>query len=222
MATVGRVVVKVSGSLMDSVEGYVPRLAAVLRELRTAGVELAVVVGGGSTARRRIAELRSIGVPESLLDVVGIWSARLNALTLAAALWPLSPTRIPESLEDALDHLAKGLIPVLGGFQPGQSTNAVAVAVAEALKAPLVNLLRGVPGVLVEGRLAERLSYDEFEEILSSKPQTAGGYQLFDHVALKMARRSRVKLYFINGEDPTRLKRLVLDGKLEGTLIHQP
>ncbi|GAB6148633.1 amino acid kinase family protein [Stetteria hydrogenophila] len=218
MAGLERVVVKVSGSLAES-EGYVARLAGVVRDLRRRGVSLAVVVGGGSTARRRISELRAAGVPEAVLDVVGIWAARLNALTLAAALWPLSPLRVPASLEEALDHVAAGLVPILGGLQPGQSTNAVAVALAEALRAPLVNLLRGVPGVIVEGRVAARLSYDELERVVSGKPQTAGGYELFDHVALSMARRSGVRLYFIDGSDPERLKRLVLGEAREGTLV---
>ena len=212
--------VKVSGGLVSPARpGYIARLASALRELRDAGFRLAVVVGGGQLARERIAALRELGVGESVLDVVGIWASRLNALTLAAALHPVSPLRVPTSIEEALDYVAMGMVPVMGGLQPGQSTNAVAAALAEALGAPLVNMLRGVPGVMMGGRPAARLSYSELEELLVDKEQVAGGYELFDRVALEIVRRSGVRVYFIDGEDPSRLTGLLLYGRLEGTLV---
>lgn len=221
MGWLGRsVVVKVSGGLLSPARpGYIARLASALREARDAGYRLAVVVGGGSLARERIAALRELGVAEAMLDMVGIWASRLNALTLAAALYPTSPLRVPVSIDEALDYVALGLVPVMGGLQPGQSTNAVAAALAEAMGAPLVNMLRGVPGVMLGGRPAERLSYGDLEGVIEGKDQVAGGYELFDKVALEIVRRSGVKVYFIDGEDPSRLTSLLLEGRLEGTLV---
>lgn len=221
MPAPGSVVLKVSGGLLTPPRAeYISRLAGVVRRLHSSGLGVVVVVGGGSDARARIAALRELGVREAVLDVVGIWSARLNALTLAAALYPLSPLRVPESLEEVLTYVAEGLVPVVGGFQPGQSTNAVAAMIAEALGGVLVNMLRDVAGVYGEdGRVIERIDYEGLRRLISSKPQVAGGYELFDHVALNIVERSGTPVYFVDGREPEAVLRVVLEGERRGTLL---
>jgi len=221
-----RIVVKVSGRLLS------PPRADYLRSFREAVEEarsyasLAIVCGGGPLARGYIEALRLLGVPEALLDVVGIRVSRVNALALALALSPLSPPRAIESVEEAVELTSRGLIPVLGGLQPGQSTNAVAVSIAEALRADLVvNMLSGIDGIYMpppgfEGsRRLDTIGYRELEDIIRSYPQLAGTYELFDNVALRLAERSNVKVLFVDGSDPRILARIARGEKVEGTLL---
>ncbi len=221
-------VVKISGGLLDPPSrDYLEKLSSTLKELRRIGYTLAVVVGGGRGARERIEAARSMGVPESILDEIGIEYSRVNALTLASVLMPYSTPRIPKSIMEAVDVALRGLIPVTGGMQPGQSTNAVAAGIAEALGARLlVNMLRGVDGVYdpapgVPGaRLLEKACYRDLERIIAGHSQTAGGYTLFDHVALRIAERSRINILFLDGGDPgILLEAAASPGRVRGTLI---
>ncbi|MEM0365818.1 MAG: UMP kinase [Acidilobaceae archaeon] len=220
------IVVKISGRLLTP-----PRLSylsmlrdSILESYRYGG--LAIVTGGGPLSREYIGVLRELSVPESILDVVGIYASRLNALALASILLPYSTIKIPESIEEAVDVAVKGLIPVIGGLQPGQSTNAVATSLAEALKAKLLlNMLDGVDGVYkpppgVKGsRRLDRATYDELEEIIREYPQIAGRYELIDNVALSIARRSNIRILFVNGQNPQVIPLVIRGEKVTGTIV---
>jgi uridylate kinase len=222
----GRLVVKVSGSLVSPPEqGYLSRFASTIRRLVSSGCRLVVVTGGGPLARDYIRAARSLGVPEALLDVIGIYASRLNALTLASVLQPLAPLRVPTSIEEAATLAQAHPVVVMGGLQPGQSTNAVAAAAAEALGARvLVNMLRGVDGVYTPypgapgARRLERLTYGELWRLLEGAGQEAGGYALFDHVAISIVRRSSILVYFVNGEEPEVLE-VIAAGESAGSLV---
>ncbi len=222
-----KVVVKLSGSLVSPPRTYyLSSLNEVIVKLTKEISQIGVVVGGGPLARDYIKPLRELEVPEAVLDIIGIEAARLNALLLASILYPLSPLRVPRSIEEALDVLSDKKIVVMGGLQPGQSTNAVAASLAEAIKADiLINLLSDIdgiyspaPGVPGAKRL-ERLSCEEFYELVKELSQKAGSYELFDHTAIQIIRRSRIPVYFAHGQDPN----IIIDiikGRAEGTLVY--
>ena len=201
-------VFKLSGSLVYPPRpDYLRGLRAVVERLVGDGYSVAIVVGGGRVARELIAAAREVGVGQWGQDLLGIGASRLNALLLAHVLRPLSLPRVPVSLEDAVEYVMSGRVPVMGGLQPGQSTNAVALLLAEALGASrVVNALRGVAGVYDRdpgqpgARLLPRLSLDELERIVEGYPQEAGRYSLIDHLAIQVARRSRIPIIFVDGE----------------------
>ncbi len=219
-------VIKVSGRLLSPPNvDYYRMLRDSILEAR-GYANLAIVCGGGPIARNYIEVLRALHVPETFLDVAGIAVSRVNALALALTLMPYSPPRPIESIEEAVEVASRGLIPVLGGLQPGQSTNAVAVALAEALRADIViNMLAGINGVYMpppgfEGsRRLDRVSYGELDELIRRYPQLAGTYELFDNVALRVAERSGVKVLFVRGDDPRVIVRFLSGEKVEGTLL---
>lgn len=205
----GPVVVKISGSLVYPPRiDYISRLVDVAKKIHGGGCRLAIVTGGGGLARSYINVLRALGTPEALLDEAGIEASRLNASLLAKAFYPLSKPYPQETLGDVLDVFLQGLIPVAGGFQPGQSTNAVAAVIAEALGAEvLLNGLNGVEGIYSEGpgsgRLLRRVSYSEVEAIVERVSKaSAGGYTLWDRVALEVVKRSRLKIVFFDARNP--------------------
>ena len=217
--------VKLSGSLIYPPKAsYLSMLRESLLKLVAKGVLMGVVVGGGGLARSYISVLRDHGVNESLLDLMGIESSRLNSSLIAKLLYPHAPPQPVTSLEEAIRVRLGGLIPVLGGLQPGQSTNAVAASLAEALEATiLVNALKGVNGVYdrdprdPQARRLERISYSTLRTIISSMNKRAGGYTLFDEVALSLVERSRITVIFVDGSDPSNILK-ALEGGV-GTIV---
>ncbi|MEB3765823.1 MAG: UMP kinase [Desulfurococcales archaeon] len=219
-------VVKISGSLLYPPEpSYLKDLTNSLLELKVKhAVTLGVVVGGGPVARSYINTLKELGVDNAKLDILGIESARLNALMLATLLYPKSPLIVPRDIIEAASIAASGLIPVMGGLQPGQSTNAVSLALAEALGASkVINMLNNIEGVYDKppetpgARLLREVSYRELREIINRYPQHPGKYTLLDHTAMKIAERSKITIHFIKGNEPGNLIKAFL-GEEIGTV----
>ncbi|MCE4604126.1 MAG: UMP kinase [Aeropyrum sp.] len=222
------IVLKISGSLFYPPNpDFIKSVAESVVALTNAGFKPAVVVGGGGLARKYIGVLRELGVSEALLDETGIEASRLNASLLARTLFPRSKPYALASLRDIVETHISGLIPVSGGLHPGQSTNAVAALIAEAIGASIIlNGLNRVGGVYrrwpVEDSDAspiERLTYGEFERlILGVTSDEAGGYALWDKVALSIARRSRLTIVFFDASDPRNILR-ALKGEIGSRVV---
>ncbi len=216
-----------SGSLISSSkESYLKDLRKSIEDVLSSGWRVGIVVGGGQVARSYISQLRSLGVPESILDEIGIESTVLNAMAVAAALYPRSPINVPRNIRESLLEFQEGLVPVMGGLQPGHSTNAVAAILAETIGAKLiVNLLNGVAGVYTgdprdpASRLISKATYDELENIVRDKASLAGTYELFDSVALAIVKRSSIKVRFADGSDPSVIYRILVKNEELGTLV---
>ncbi len=219
-------VIKISGSLLyPPRESYLITLKESILELLNKFEFIGIVSGGGPLARDPIKVLRNFDVPESMLDVIGIEAARFNALVLAQSLYPLALPRVPRTLEEVLEARKSWRVVVLGGMQPGQSTNAVSVALADAIKSKLIiNMLSDVDGIYipapgVPGAVkVNRMSCEELYELVKNAPQTAGSYELFDHTAINLLKRSKISVRFVNGQNP----KVVLDALSNegiGTLV---
>lgn len=226
------VVVKIGGSLIFTEKGEIDidrifQYAQVFSTLKNDGMNSCVVVGGGKAAREYIKVLHKFNVPEAKSDMMGIHVSRINALLLIAALgkaaYPCPPRDIPE--------LAKALttdkIIVMGGLQPGQSTNAVAAVVAEYTRSNMLINATSVDGVYTSdpkkdpsAKKIDEMDYNEFQELIIKKGSRAGEYALFDIVALKIVSRSNILTKIINGSDPNNIRRAVKGEKI-GTTIHR-
>ncbi len=221
------VVVKVSGRLLYPPRAsYMQELREALIEARRRGYRVGVVTGGGELARMYIRESRLLGVSEALLDLLGIQASRLNALALATVLVPYSSPRLPHSIEEAVDMALSGMIPVLGGLQPGQSNNAVAASLAEGLGARvIVNMMAGLDAVYDRpptepgARKFSKITISQMKELASRNPQIAGTYDLFDHVALKIVERSKLTVLFVDGSEPKVLLNVIEDHARAGTVM---
>lgn len=219
-------VIKISGGLLyPPRESYLISLKETILKLLDKFDFIGIVTGGGLLARDPIKVLRSFSISESTLDLIGIEAARFNALILAQVLYPHALPRVPRTLEEILEARKSWRIVVLGGLQPGQSTNAVSVTLADAIKSKLiVNMLSDVDGIYkpapgVPGATkVDRMSCDELYEIIKRAPQTAGSYELFDHTAINFLKRSKISVKFVNGQDPKIILE-VLSNENIGTLV---
>lgn len=200
-----KVVVKLTGKVFDENRLEVLKdYSRIVREWLGRGYRFAIVCGGGNVARRYINVARELGVNEGWLDILGIEVSRINALLINALLGDIAYNYIPRNIDEFLTAWSSGKVVTLGGLQPGQSTNAVAMLVAELVGADLVVNATDVDGiydkdpkVYADAKLIPRISIRELKELIRVK-SLAGTYELFDSLAISIAERSRIKVFFIN------------------------
>ncbi len=221
-----KIVLKLTGKLFDEqYVGVIKEIIAVIKHRYSKGDRLAVVVGGGKTARKYISMGESLGLSNSLLDVLGIESSRINAMFLASALGDAGYLPIPRNIEEFLNAWSSGKVVVLGGIQPGQSTNAVAAVVAELVGADmLVNatVVDGVydkdPSRYSNAKLLKEISIEDLEKFVRQE-YLPGHYELLDPIALNVIKRSRINLVFTNAFKPTNILRVIEGDRNIGTWI---
>jgi len=222
-----RLVIKIGGYLFPSgldIE-RIRSFVSVLRKIRSRGHSLIIVTGGGVNSRTYIKAARELGGDESFCDEVGIRFARLNALLLISALGDDAYPEVPENVAALKNYCQSGKTVVMGGLQPGQSTNAVAAVAAEVSGADMLINATDVDGVYTsdpkthpDAKRLEEVSVKQLLEMAVNEEVSAGGYKLLDPVAVKIITRSRIPTVILNAEDPENIARAV-EGKRVGTRV---
>lgn len=221
------VVVKVTGKVFDSDEGVrvLASISKLILELADSGRRFVLVTGGGRRAREYIELGRKLGLSEGILDLVGIEASRINALLLASLLGSKAYLPIPRSIDEFMVAWNSGRVVVVGGLQPGQSTNAVAAVVAELISASLLVNATDVDGVYdsdpklnPQAKLLREVGVGTLKKILSSRG-LAGQYELFDKIALNVVARSRIPLVFLCVHDVENLRRAIEGKSFKGTRV---
>ncbi len=222
-----RVAIKLGGHLfpfnMDAAR--ITSYADVLLQLKSEGHLILVVAGGGEASRKYISIARQLGATEAFCDDLGISVSRLNASLLIAKLGENAYPKVPVNQDELKVALEGGKITVLGGLQPGQSTNAVAAIAAEEMRANLLVNATNVEGVYTsdprrdsKAQLLVEIDSSRLIEILIDKGFEAGGYELFDMVAAKIVERSKIPTVIIDGRKPENIARVV-HGETIGTRL---
>ncbi len=221
-----RVVVSIGGSVLapELDESVVREHAAAIDELLGADVSMGLVVGGGGVAREYIRAARALGENEIALDEIGIAVTRLNARLLIAAIGEAAAPAPVETYEAGLEAMRRGDVPVLGGVTPGQTTDAVAAALAEYAEADLLLFATSVPGVFTadpkEDDGAEHIgsmSAGELVDVIVDTELVAGSSAPVDLLAAKLIERSGMRTIVLDGTDPGRIVDAVLRGDHDGT-----
>jgi uridylate kinase len=223
-----RVVISIGGSVLapnldpDRIEAH----AAVIESLAREGCDLGAVVGGGGVAREYIGAARELGANEVQLDQIGIDVTRINARMLIAALGSGVDPTPPHDYEDAGDAIRRGDIAVMGGVTPGQTTDAVAAALAEYVNADLLVYATSANGVYdadpetdPDATKFEELSASELVDVIAPMSRDAGASAPVDLLAAKLIERSGMRSIVLDGTDPARIERAVLRGDHDGTDI---
>lgn len=185
---------------------------------------MVVVVGGGPLARKYISWGKRIELNDSILDDIGIRIARVNASLLWAYYHGVTPPRIPETLNDAINALPAWRVVFIGGFQPGQSTTTVAALIAEALKTAKLVIATDVDGIYESDPKInpEAKKFDEVPvsriESMFAKNLRAGQYRLLDPLTLSIIARSKIETYVVNGNQTDNILK-ALQGERVGTRI---
>ena len=220
------VVVSIGGSILvpgSNDSEYISKLASMLKEL-SQHVRLAVVCGGGRTARYYAETGRELGGDTYQLDILGIGATRLNAQLLALALGDM-PNRIPESAQETARNAKVGKVAVMGGTEPGHTTDAVAMMVASHMDADRVVNATSVDAVYTDDpcknpdavRIPE-MTIGELGDIVY-KEHGASKSSVFDPLGVKIAAEKRIDIMIVDGRNLDELRKAILGEKFNGTFV---
>jgi uridylate kinase len=222
-----KAVVKLGGALFkrDPDVEAIRTMGKTLASFVGEGNQLVAVAGGGQNARVYIDAARKLGADESTCDLLGIGITRANAELLRLALGGIAVPKIPTLLSEVTHHTSTGKALVLGGLQPGQSTNAVAALAAEITRSDFLVNATDVDGVYTadpkknpKAKLLRSVSVDKLLAWAMAGDVYAGKYELLDPVALKIMQRARIPTRFVSIEDPSNITS-ALRGRDIGTLV---
>ncbi len=223
-----RIVLRIGGSVVASPVNteLMSEYAEMVQTIKGQGNEVAVVVGGGSLARKFIAIAKKLGLEEPAQDEVAISVSRLFAQLFLKKLGEKGCGKVALTLDDAAECLSKGKIIVMGGLKPGITTDAVAALVAERIKADL--LVKGTnqdgvynkdPRKHADAVRLDHLYFDDLTNVFSESKHKAGIHQIIDPEAVKIMKRGCMKLIVVNGFRPANIL-AVVNGESVGTVVN--
>ncbi len=222
-----RVVFRIGGSVVASPinTDLMNKYIELLKQLKLDGHEIVVVVGGGTLAREFIGIAKRLELAMAAQDEVAISVSRLFAQLFVKKFGALGCDKVSTTLDEAGDCLRAGKIAVMGGLRPGITTDTVGALVAEHVKADL--LVKGTdqdgiydkdPRRFSDAVKLDRLSFEELQSVFSETEHKAGIHQVIDPEAIKVLRRSRVRIVVVNGFTPENVV-LAVKGEKIGTVV---
>lgn len=220
-----RIVIKIGGFAFNLANsGLISEYVNLLKQLSNEH-NIVIVTGGGEIARSYIRAARSLEVPESLCDQLGILVSRLNARLLVDGLADHAFPEIPTTIAELKHYFVSGKLVAMGGLQPGHSTNAVAALAAETVKANLFLNVTNVDGVYTAdpskdptARLLKKVNVQQLAEIISKHEMYAGSYDLMDPIAIRIIARSEIPTAILDGRLISNIARAIRDENV-GTRI---
>jgi len=221
-----KIVVTIGGSILVQDNSYkkFKEYAEIISQMNTEH-KLYVVVGGGKPARDYITMARGLGASEALCDDVGIDVTRLNARLLITALQEAAYPKVPHNFTEALEYSQSGKLVVMGGTEPAHSTDAVGSILAEFIGADLLINATSVDGLYDQDpkKYSDAVKFEEITasdmmDLLSNKDIKAGTYEFFDHTAIGIIKRSKLKTVVVDGNDPENLLKAVYE-KIGTTIL---
>ncbi len=223
------VAVSIGGSVLttgsDDAE-YISALADLLKRLGR-GFPLVVTTGGGRTAREYIRLGRALGLTEVELDEVGIEVTRLHARLLAARIGPPTPATPPTTVAEAVREVHRTSPVILGGTEPGHTTDGVAALLAVRLRAArFVNATRedglfdADPRTHPGARRIDRIGFAEFRSVVQRGSSGEAGQEfLFDRLAADALTRAQIPIAIVDGRDLPNLEAAILGRGFRGTHV---
>lgn len=227
MIPTDKVVVSIGGSILipgNNDSEYISKLADMLKAVCD-DVQIAIVVGGGKTARYYAETGRALGGDDYQLDILGIGATRLNAQLLSLALGDM-PDRIAEDPEKLASSSAPGKIVVMGGTVPGHTTDAVAAMVAKAMKADRIVNATSVDAVYTDdprknpdAKKILNMTIDELGDIVY-KEHGASKSSVFDPLGVRLAKENRIDILIVDGRNVDELRNAILGNPINGTTVN--
>lgn len=214
-------VISFGGSVFTDILPNLEERLDELEEVVEKTDKLVIVVGAG-TLKTHI-EAASEKASQAELDLVGIQATRLNASVLGTYFDEAHPT-IPQSLDDLVEAVEYSDLIIMGGTQPGHSTDAVAALAGELIDADMLVNLTDVDGVYDsdpdegDATKLDTMSYADLLDMVAQKEISAGSYALMDLTACKILDRSDIRTVIVNGKTKGELAG-TLDGTHNGTEI---
>ena len=229
-----RILLKVSGEALSGGKGTgldtdtLASIAAVVKQCREAGVEIAIVVGGGNFWRGRTSE----DMNRTRADHMGMLATVMNSLALQSALEAAGvPTRVQTAIEmrqiaepyirgKAMSHLTSGKVVIFGcgTGNPFFSTDTAAALRAVEIEADIFLKATMVDGVYDKdpNKYNDAVKYDSltFSDVLNQE------LAVMDSTAATMCRDNDMGLLVFDLSRPDNIYDAIM-GKNIGTIIKE-
>ena len=228
-----RILLKLSGEALQG-EGHgidpnvIEAIASQIKEVHSAGVEIALVIGGGNIFRGLAASTQ--GMDRSTADYMGMLATVLNALAMQDALERIDvSTRVQSAIamqelcetyirRKATRHLEKGRVVIFaaGTGNPYFTTDTAASLRAMEINADAIFKATKVDGVFdkdpakhEDAKLYDKISYLEVLE---------KGLKVMDSTAISLCMDNKMAMHVFNMTKSGNIAR-VLRGEKLGTLV---
>jgi uridylate kinase len=229
-----RILLKLSGeSLMgDKQFGIdntrISAYARQIKELNQAGVEIAIVIGGGNIFRGVQAEQG--GMDRTHGDYMGMLATMINSMALQSALESVGvTTRLQSAIEmkeiaepfvrrRAMRHLEKGRVVIFGAGtgNPFFTTDSAASLRAIEINAEVILKGTRVDGIYTADPLKDS-SATKFDQI-SFDEVYARGLNVMDMTAFTLCKENNLPIIVFDMDTPGNLRKL-MEGAPVGTLV---
>ena len=216
-----------SGQGIDAAQAM--EIARRIKEVRTLGVDVAIVIGAGNLWRGKIG--LEMGMDQATADYMGMLGTVMNALLLMDALEQQGVmTRVMTAIEmrsvaepyirrRAIRHLEKGRVVIFGGGtgNPFFSTDTAAALRATEIAADVLIKATKVDGVYDSDpkKNPEAKKFDELSYIDTINRRL----EVMDPTAITMCMEHKLPIHVLNLWDVGALKKALLGQKV-GTIVH--
>jgi uridylate kinase len=229
-----RILLKISGEVLTGEGDYgidpsvIQQIAQEIKEVKTLGVEVAIVIGGGNIFRGIAAS--SKGMDRASADYMGMLATVMNGLALQDALEKVNvQTRVQTAIEmreiaepyirrRAMRHLEKGRVVIFTGGtgNPYFTTDTTASLRAMEIGAEVILKATKVDGVYDSDPLLNKRAqkYDELTYLDVLKRQL----KVMDATAISLCMDHRIPIIVFNLKKKGNIKRVVLGDKV-GTKV---
>ena len=230
-----RVMLKLSGEALMGAEAYgieretIDRIVAEIADVLRAGVQIAIVIGGGNIFRG--VAPGAAGMDRATADYMGMLATLMNALALQDALRRAavesrvqSALRIDQVAEPyirgrALRHLEEGKVVIFaaGTGNPFFTTDTAAALRGREMGVDIVLKATKVDGVYTADPMKDAAAHRYLK--LTFDEAIVKNLKVMDATALALCRDQNMLLKVFSIFVPGALKRVVMGGD-EGTLVH--
>jgi uridylate kinase len=229
-----RILLKISGEVLTGKRDYgidpsvIRQIAQEIKEVKTLGVEVAIVIGGGNIFRGIAAS--SKGMDRASADYMGMLATVMNGLALQDALEKVNvQTRVQTAIEmreiaepyirrRAIRHLEKGRVVIFTGGtgNPYFTTDTTASLRAMEIGAEVILKATKVDGVYDSDPLLNKRAqkYDELTYLDVLKKQL----KVMDATAISLCMDHRIPIIVFNLKKKGNIKRVVWGDKV-GTKV---
>jgi len=229
-----RILLKISGEVLTGEGNYgidpgvMQQIAREIKEVKTLGVEVAIVIGGGNIFRGVAAS--SKGMDRVSADYMGMLATVLNGIALQDALEKIGvQTRVQTAIEmrelaepyirrRAIRHLEKGRVVIFAGGtgNPYFTTDTTASLRAMEISADLILKATKVDGIYDKDPLLNKgaQKYDELTYLDVLKKQL----KVMDTTAISLCMDHQIPIVVFNLKKKGNIKRVILGEKV-GTKV---